>query len=96
MRYILTMLAALACALPAHAEVARSSAAKRAFAREHPCPATGRQVPSCPGFVIDHRHSLCAGGSDTPDNMVWQTVEDSKRKDRVERQYCAWLRKLAR
>ncbi len=92
MRYIL-LLIALAAALPAHAEIARSSAAKRAFAREHPCPATGRPVPSCPDHVIDHHHALCAGGLDTPQNMRWMTVEEAKRKDRVEKQYCAWLRK---
>jgi hypothetical protein len=32
----------------------RSTAAKNAFKRAHPCPSTGRSSGSCPGYVIDH------------------------------------------
>lgn len=93
MRYIL-LLSALALALPAHAEIARSSVPKRQYAAEHPCPSTGKRSPAgCTGWVLDHRHALCAGGADTAENLQWMTVAEAKRKDRIEKQYCAWLRK---
>lgn len=66
----------------------RSTEAKAAFRREHPCPATGRVKGPCPGYVIDHVTPLCAGGKDEPQNMQWQTVEDGKAKDRLERKLC--------
>jgi len=34
--------------------------------------------------VIDHVKALKHGGTDTPDNMQWQTRQDAKAKDRVE------------
>ena len=37
-----------------------------------------------PGYVIDHVAPLKRGGSDTPDNMQWQTIEEAKAKDKVE------------
>lgn len=64
---------------------ARSYAAKAQFARLHPCPATGKRVPHCPGYVIDHVKPLACGGADAPANMAWQTVADGKAKDRWER-----------
>ena len=42
----------------------------------------------CPGYIIDHVTPLCAGGSDKPTNMQWQTVADAKAKDRIEREQC--------
>ncbi len=94
MRHLLTMLAALACAPPAHAEIARSSIPKRQYAAEHPYPSTGKRSPAgCSGFVLDHRHALCAGGADTAENLQWMRVDEARAKDRVEKQYCAWLRK---
>lgn len=66
----------------------RSAEAKSAFRREHPCPATGRIKGPCPGYVIDHVTPLCACGADAPQNMQWQTVEDGKAKDRLERRLC--------
>ncbi len=86
----------VACSLlftsPAGARFHRSHAAKAAFARMNPCPATGLSVPSCPGYVIDHIVPLCAGGSDTPDNMQWQEYEASLVKDNEERRQCRLLR----
>jgi hypothetical protein len=65
----------------------RSTAAKNAFKRLHPCPANGRRSGSCPGYVIDHVKPLMCGGPDNPSNMQWQTVADGKAKDKIER-YC--------
>lgn len=61
------------------------------FRRDHPCPATGRTDGACPGWVVDHRWPLCAGGKDAPDNMAWQMTASSYDKDRVERALCACL-----
>lgn len=66
----------------------RSAEAKAEFKRQHPCPATGRTKGPCPGYVIDHVTPICAGGSDAPSNMQWQTVEDGKAKDKIERRMC--------
>lgn len=67
----------------------RSTAARHAFQRQHPCPSTSQPRGSCPGYTIDHVVPLCAGGPDTPANMQWQTVADAKVKDRDERKQCA-------
>lgn len=66
----------------------RSLAAKNAFKRLYPCPATGKAGGPCPGYVIDHVVPLACGGRDAPDNMQWQTVTDAKAKDRWERKSC--------
>lgn len=58
--------------------IKRSSAARKAFMRKTGYP-HGR-----PGYVIDHIIPLKRGGSDTPDNMQWQTIEEAKAKDKVE------------
>lgn len=81
----------LASAVLSHATEAapRSQAAKAAFQRANPCPATGQHRGKCPGYVIDHVHPICAGGPDAPSNMQWQTAADAKLKDREERRLCA-------
>lgn len=72
----------------ARTRTVRSAAAKRAFVRMHPCPATGlRRVP-CPGYVIDHIRPLACGGADAPENMQWQTKAEARAKDAVERRDC--------
>jgi len=38
-----------------------------------------------PGYVVDHIVPLSKGGRDVPSNMQWQTVQDAKAKDKVER-----------
>ena len=68
----------------AHGRIERSQAARAAFKREHPCPATQQPKGPCPGYTIDHIIALKRGGPDTPANMQWQTVEEAKAKDRVE------------
>lgn len=66
----------------------RSRAARDAFERENPCPATGEPRGACPGYVVDHIVPLACGGADEPSNMQWQTVADAKAKDKWERKGC--------
>lgn len=73
---------------PGAPAVKRSAAARAAFARAYPCPATGRPRGACPGWVVDHVVPLCAGGADHPSNMQWQEREASYVKDAEERQTC--------
>jgi len=87
----LLLAATLALATPAdaghgsgHTHHARSHAARAAFQRYHPCPATGRPSGACPGFVVDHIVPLKRGGADTPGNMQWQTTQAAREKDRWE------------
>jgi len=65
--------------------IRRSSAAKHAFERQHPCPSTGRTSGRCRGYVVDHVKPLECGGADAPGNMQWQTVAAGKTKDKTER-----------
>ena len=65
--------------------IKRSTAAKNAFQREHPCPSNGKTKGGCPGYVIDHISPLECGGRDDPSNMQWQTIAEGKAKDKVER-----------
>ena len=67
-----------------HGRIERSGAARAAFKREHPCPATHLLIGLCPGYIIDHVIALKRGGADIPANMQWQTVDEAKAKDRVE------------
>jgi len=60
----------------------RSQSARARFMRLTGCP-NGR-----PGYVVDHIIPLACEGPDTPENMQWQTVEEAKVKDKVERKEC--------
>jgi hypothetical protein len=66
----------------AHGRIARSHAAKHAFEAQTGYP-HGR-----PGYVVDHIVPLACGGADAPRNMQWQTVEEGKAKDKLERIRC--------
>ena len=77
------------------AKIHRSSAAKNAFKRMQPCPATGQPRDACPGWIIDHIVPLCAGGADAPANMQWQTAANAHLKDLGEWRECAAMRKSA-
>ena len=68
--------------------IKRSETSKALFKFSHPCPSTGKQSGSCPGYVIDHIDPLACGGADATFNMQWQTVEDGKAKDKWERKGC--------
>lgn len=74
----------VSCARDSRGHIKRSSAAKREFEHDHPCPSTGKRSGGCPGYVIDHVKALKRGGSDTPSNMQWQTKADAKAKDKIE------------
>jgi len=67
-----------------HGRIARSSSAKHAFEKTHPCPSTGKSSGACPGYVIDHVKPLERGGADGPSNMQWQTKQQAKIKDKTE------------
>jgi hypothetical protein len=41
------------------------------------------------GYVVDHIIPLACEGPDTPENMQWQTLEEAKAKDKIERKECA-------
>lgn len=74
----------------ASAKQPRSHAARTAFVKSYPCPATGLPKLPCKGYIIDHVVPLCAGGEDDPRNMQWQTVKEAKKKDKDERRMCSY------
>jgi hypothetical protein len=43
------------------------------------------------GWIVDHMKPLECGGEDLPTNMQWQTVDEAKAKDRIERDCSRWL-----
>lgn len=71
-----------------HGRIARSATAVKHFKKAVACPATGLTTGRCPGYVVDHVYPLCACGADTPSNMQWQSLKDSKAKDLWERKLC--------
>lgn len=77
-------LALLACWALGAAALPHSAAVKAEFRRSNPCPATGQARGACPGFIVDHRVALCAGGPDAAGNMRWMTTAAAKAKDRWE------------
>jgi hypothetical protein len=72
------------CERTASGRIRRSSAARRQFRNQNPCPTTGATTGPCPGFVIDHVKALKHGGTDEPGNMQWQSAAEAKAKDRRE------------
>jgi hypothetical protein len=69
--------------------IKRSQAAKRKFAREHPCPSTGFTTGACAGWYIDHVIPLACGGCDDIINMQWLPEAQWKDKSKWERKvYC--------
>lgn len=79
-----------AIAAPTHH---RSQRARLEFAKKMTCPSTGKKALPCPGYVIDHRVPLCAGGLDDPLNMQWQEKALSYQKDHEERRWCVGIAK---
>lgn len=87
--HIRQLVAITACLIITGATAApRSNAARHAFARANPCPATQQPRLPCPGWIIDHITPICLGGPDTPQNMQWQTRREALIKDRTERSAC--------
>jgi len=72
------------CPRDSNGRIQRSASAIKDFKRTNPCPATGKSTGRCSGYVVDHIQALKHGGSDSPDNMQWQTKEAAKEKDRWE------------
>ena len=60
----------------------RSDSARRAFMKSTGFP-KGRL-----GWVIDHVVPLACGGADDLSNMQWQSAQEARAKDRVERKGC--------
>ena len=72
------------CERDSNGHIKRSLEAKQEFKRQHPCPSTGKSKGRCEGYIIDHVIPLKRGGADSPENMQWQTIEESKAKDKWE------------
>jgi hypothetical protein len=77
------------------AQTSRHRAPIAAFRKANPCPATGETDGACPGYVVDHKYPLCAGGADAPENMQWQEYRESLVKDRLEIALCRCRASLA-
>lgn len=73
------------CERSASGRIKRSPAARQAFRRDHPCPATGLTRGACPGYEIDHVIPLHWGGADEPNNMQWLTHREHLKKTASER-----------
>lgn len=72
------------CERDSQGHIKRSQEAKQEFKRQHPCPVNGSTKGHCEGYIIDHIVPLKRGGADSPSNMQWQTIEESRAKDKVE------------
>lgn len=68
--------------------ILRNSQEVRRFKKIYPCPVNGKTTGSCPGYVVDHVQPLCACGEDKVSNMQWQSLADSKAKDKEEIKLC--------
>lgn len=76
---LLFLLSALALAIPdVNASTCRNINVAHRFATKQGYP-HGR-----PGYIIDHVCALAQGGIDATSNMQYQTLTDSKIKDRIE------------
>jgi hypothetical protein len=71
-----------------HGTASRSTAARRAFQAQQPCPSTVSPIGACAGYVVDHVKPLACGGIDAPKNMQWQSIAQAKDEDRWERNDC--------
>ena len=82
---VLPVLAHAACP-----SIHRSSTVLRHFRAQFPCPATGKTMGPCPGYVIDHQIPLCFTGpeGDILSNLQWQDAEAARKKDRLEKALC--------
>jgi len=85
---VLSALVAAGFLLPAAVSAPRSSSVRAEFVKANPCPATGKTRGKCPGWQVDHRIALCAGGDDAAYNLQWLTVEAHKAKTRNDVREC--------
>ena len=74
----------VSCSRGSSGRIKRSSQPKTEFMRSHPCPSTGKISGNCPGYIIDHTQALKSGGTDTANNMEWQSTAAARAKDKIE------------
>jgi hypothetical protein len=86
MKKLLITAALLLATAHAHATTPRGNEAPRLFRKANACPSTGKFTGPCSDYVMDHMRPLACGGLDVPENLMWQTVEEGKAKDRWELQ----------
>lgn len=67
------------CVRDLNGTIAQNPGPVLAFRAKKPCPATGSVKGACQGYVVSHIKALDRGGSDTPRNMRWQTIEQVTR-----------------
>lgn len=85
---VVALMVVLLPCIRAEAKIARSRAQVESFLRQHGF----KRTP--PGYEVDHIIPLCAGGKDSPENMQLLTVEEHKRKTKVDRWLCRWLKRM--
>lgn len=90
---VVTLAALTLCAAIAHAAT-RPTNGEIYFRLDNPCPATGRTIGACKGYVIDRIIPRRCGGADEPSNMQWQTIAEARAKNRWDRIGCRGGRKL--
>jgi hypothetical protein len=88
MKIATILIASFALSTVAEARIHRSHVPIHAFVKANACPTTGQNRLPCPGYVIDHIEALACGGLDHQSNMQWQTIAESKAKDKWERKGC--------
>lgn len=70
--------------------IVRSSSVLNDFQKIHPCPSTGLNKGTCPGWAKDHVIPLACGGCDSIENLQWlknsiKSCAGTECKDRWER-----------
>lgn len=91
---VLAWAIAIAAATIAQEPTPRHRAPIAAFRKANPCPSTGLTTGKCVGFVVDHLRPLCFGGADSVENLAWQEIQESYKKDAFERAACRLQRDL--
>ncbi len=81
-----------AVSITAMGETIRDPAQVHAFRQLNACPGTGLVSGACPGWVVDHKIPLCAGGADSPENMQWQDEKAGHQKDVLEWYMCRQMK----
>ena len=80
--------------LSVEAKSHRSMKMKYMFMDTEVCPSTGALARKCPGYQVDHKKALCAGGDDLPNNMQYLSIKDHKLKTKKDLKVCYLMRRL--
>lgn len=75
------------------AKSVRDPKVRAEWMKTHPCPSTGKTRGACPGWQADHVRSLCSGGKDVPDNLMWLEVDQHRLKSLMDVKECAIIRR---